>query len=66
MSREKVQNLCKAPFRHERQTEKLDKIFGLDQLQSDLLRNQLFARAEEDVPDCEDDAVITVMLTAER
>ena len=63
-SGEQVQHLREASLADERQTKELKEIIRLDQLQSNIFRDQLFAGAKQNVPDGQTDSVVAVMLAA--
>ncbi len=56
----------KPPLGEKGQTEQLQDIFRLDQLEADGFRRQNLSRAKDDVPDRKDDSIIAVVLAAQR
>lgn len=63
-SGEQVQHLREASLADERQTKELEEILRLDQLQSNIFWDQLFAGAKQNVPYGQTDSVVAVVLAA--
>lgn len=55
-----------APFGYESKTKELNEILRFYHFRSDFLRDQLFARAKQNAPNRENDAIVAVAFAAQR